>query len=613
MPSAAPPGGARRSTLVCCAGLAALTVATFARIVGHDFVSFDDQVYITANPHVLRGLAPAGVAWAFTTLHEGIWHPLAWITHMIDVSVFGTRAGGHHGVNLALHAANTLLLFLVLQRATGKTGRAVFVAALFGVHPLHVESVAWATERKDVLYALFWFLALLAYQRYAERPGAARYAAVAGCFAASVLSKPMAVTLPFVLLLWDAWPLGRLRLDRERPWSALRPLLLEKLPLFAASAAAVVVGIVAAGQKGAVRDLSESPLAGRIANALVSGAAYIGQMAWPADLAVYYPFVRQIPAWQIASAALVLAACTVFALRARGAALTGWLWYLGTLAPVIGLLQVGGYARADRYTYVPLVGVFVMIAWGAAAAIERLPEGRRAAAARALSAVGVLVVLVCAVLAFRQAGTWRNSTTLFRQAVAATDDNWFAHTWYGAALLGDGDLAGAEAQLRRALEIYPPNATARLFLGTVLLRVGRPADAEPELRAALAQDPAWTQAHEAQALLGEALASMQRHAEAADALRAAIARRPDYGPARLNLGALLIMGDDLAGAERELLEAARLMPDQASPRCNLSIVHMYRQDYAAAWKDVDACRQLGGTPPPHLEDDLARVAPRGAR
>ena len=436
-------------------GLAALVVAVYWPVGGFDFVDFDDALYVAANPQVQAGLTWEGLAWAFTTTHAANWHPFTWLSHMADVALFGVDAGWHHRVNVAWHALDAILLFTWLRLATGSTLRSALVAALFGVHPLHVESVAWVSERKDVLAAFFWMLALIAYSWYARRPRPGRYLAVAAAFAGSLLAKPMAVTLPVVLLLVDVWPLGRLRpgfLSAAACW----PLVREKLPLLVLSALSSWVTLAAQGSGGAVWPLLQIPLWLRVANAASSAAGYLAKALWPSSLAVFYP--HPAAGAGIAAAHLLLSAMALLALtalaswqwRRRPFIAVGWAWYLVTLLPVLGIVQVGGQAMADRYSYLPLVGIFLAAAWA-------LPDLRRLAPpARWLTAGAIAAVLVATPVAARkQVETWRDSLTLFQHAAEVTRDNWLAWTKIGAQRYQRREYAAALRAFRASLRAFP--------------------------------------------------------------------------------------------------------------------------------------------------------------
>src|SRR5436309_2616283 len=430
-----------RSDLLILPGLAIVTFGIYAQVIGHHFISFDDPTYIQENPMVNRGVTLAGLAWAFTTFHEANWHPLTWISHMIDCQFFGMNAGGHLLVNALIHAANTLLLFWLLLRTTHARWPSALVAALFALHPLHVESVAWASERKDTLSTFFGLLSLIAYVRYAEAPSIRRYAWTAIMLVLGLLAKPMLVTWPFVMLLLDYWPLRRFRESEVKGqparlparedfrsslgagrWSVVRSLVVEKIPLFALVAASAVVTSVAQSHGGGVRTFTEFPIALRLSNALVSYAKYLLLAFWPNDLAVYYPYTgTDIPAWQIIGAALLLIAITAFCFfqrKIRPYLTVGWLWFLGTLVPVIGLVQVGGQTMADRYFYIPSIGLFIAIVFGLANIAER-----RRVAPWVSAAIANVVVLVLATLTNAQIHRWSDSFTLFEHTLAVTPPN----------------------------------------------------------------------------------------------------------------------------------------------------------------------------------------------
>ncbi|HPC48095.1 MAG TPA: hypothetical protein PLW83_08605, partial [Deltaproteobacteria bacterium] len=415
-------------------------------------MNFDDPPYVTHNPHVLKGITAEGFRWAFTSVYGSNWHPLTWISHMLDVELFGMNAGMHHLTNTLLHALNSVLLFLVLEAATKARGKSALVALLFAVHPLHVESVAWVAERKDVLSTFFGMLATAAYIAYANRPSAWRYLVVAIAFVLGLMAKPMLVTLPLVLIILDFWPLERILPDGKRPDAAARPeggmprlplsrLILEKAPLFALSAASSAVTVYAQYTGGSVRTLDEIPLYQRTANAIVSYVMYLVKTAVPSGLAAFYPFPEAIPAAKVIACGVFLAGVTAaaWALRKRRPYLiAGWLWYVVTLVPVIGLVQVGRQSMADRYTYLPLVGIFVIVVWGADDVLKRFTRSTKPAAA--LAAIGLAVLMTAT---YFQVGVWKDSTALFSHAVAVTQGNYIAHYNLGCELQKQGDTGEA--------------------------------------------------------------------------------------------------------------------------------------------------------------------------
>jgi tetratricopeptide (TPR) repeat protein len=475
---------------VAALGLAGLVALAFGAAGGLGFVNIDDPRYVFQNPQVSRGLTGDGLAWAFTSFHAGNWHPITWLSHMLDVELFGLDPGRHHVVNVVLHGIAALLLLGFLRSATGHTWRSALAAALFAVHPLHVESVAWISERKDVLSAIFWLLACWAYVGWVRRRGPARYAAVAAAFAFGLMSKPMVVTLPVALLLLDFWPLGRVSATAPLRSQALA-LLREKVPLLALSLASGAATLLAQSHGEAVSSLPVLQPTARIGNAVLSYAIYLGKTLWPSSLAAVYPHPSLGPgglqAGQVASSALLLAALTAVAFwqrRRRPYLTVGWLWYLVTLLPVIGLLQVGLQGMADRYTYVPLVGIFVALSWLAA----EVAEGSRAR--RAAVAAGCIgLVLACAALARRQVGTWRDSVSLFGHALEVTSDNWLALRNLGIAHLDARRPAEAIAALERSLRLMPHDGQAWMNLGIAYATVQRYQEAGRCLRRAVEMRP----------------------------------------------------------------------------------------------------------------------------
>jgi hypothetical protein len=474
-------GGVRSTTpvapILAAVGLVALVAAVYWQVGGFGFVNLDDDLYVYENQRVLAGLSEKGFLQAFTTFDAANWHPLTWLSHSLDVQLLGPGPGGLHVMNVLFHGANTLLLFLLLLVTTGQTWRSALVAALFAVHPLHVESVAWISERKDVLSTFFWLLTMLAWVGWVRRPGPWRYAAVAALYALGLLSKPMLVTLPVVLVLFDVWPLGRLPRDVPLP-RALWPLVREKVPLLALAAASSAVTILAQSRGGAVMSQEAISVGVRLQNAAVAAATYLWQMVWPTRLAAIYPhpgLVGGVPAWQVALSLVVLGAATTLALwsrRRQPAVLVGWLWYLVTLVPVVGIVQVGGQAHADRYTYVPLIGIFLAIAWGIPAGAAATPVRRAGVWATATA-----VLLLLSVQAHRQVATWRNNFTLYENAIEVTTNNFHAWRNIGSAYDDVGKSEAAIFALRESLRILPTDANTMMLLGIAHGRAGQHGEA----------------------------------------------------------------------------------------------------------------------------------------
>jgi protein O-mannosyl-transferase len=611
-----------RCALICVL-LASVTLGAFWPVLSNDFIKLDDRQYVVENPHVVSGLTWGNVRWAFQAGYASNWHPLTWLSHMVDVQLFGLKPGWHHLVNLVLHIANTLLLFLVLQRMTGARWRGAFVAALFAVHPLHVESVGWVSERKDVLSAFFFMLTLWAYCRYAqlsrtsniqrptsniepgkkargawraavgassprpsppdeerERTGRARlyYGLALAFFALGLMSKPMLVTLPFVLLLLDFWPLGRSTefgmrdaesakagsgSARVRCWAGL---VAEKAPFFLLAALSSVATFLAQAKGHNVS--TGLPLGSRAANAVASYWKYLGKTVWPADLAVFYPhpdirypLSHQWDGWAIGLAALLLAAISaaaVFCLKRQPWFATGWFWYFGTLVPVIGLVQVGGQGMADRYTYIPLVGVFICVVWGAADLCAGWRLGRAG-----LATAAVLIVAACMVATQQQVRYWRSNLTLFEHALAVTTDNAVAEYHVGTEFEEQHKYEEAMAHFRAALKYDPSYVDAYCSLGFTLYAVGKVDEAFEQYQTAIKLKPWHAQARVS---LGAILWMRGQRNEAMEQYAEALRLRPDLAMAHYNMGIALSASGRLSAAAAHLSEAVRLKPDYPEAR-----------------------------------------------
>jgi len=552
-----------------CAALVVLAVLPYLQTLRYGFVNFDDGAYVAENPLVQQGLTWSNVAWAFTTMSAGNWHPLTWLSHMLDCQIFGLRPGWHHLVNALLHGANTALLFVVLRAMTGMAWRSALVAALFAVHPLHIESVAWIAERKDVLSTFFGLWAIWAYARYVGAPSLPRYGLVACFFALSLLSKPMLVTLPFALLLLDVWPLQRFWIESRAPIQnpKLGSLFLEKLPLLAMSAASSVVTFKAQHAAGAMAPIDVLLLSQRLANAIVAYVGYVKKAFWPVDLAVIYPLPDQESVAQTVLAILAIVGITIgvgMLIRKRPWLAVGWLWFLGTLVPVIGLVQVGAQSMADRYTYMPLIGVFIMIVWSLPAAAFATSNRGRVTASVAVVAV---ILMALAAVTFAQIQVWKNTTTLFDHAVKVTEGNFMAHNLLASAFGQQGDLVGARDQIEKALQIRPNYAGARYNLGMIMLHQRDFANAQEQFNLALQtsqQDPMIWNA------LGVAQVNLGRIDEAISNYRHALERNPNYADAFANLGAALLAQRKYDEAIEMCERALRLRPDVADTHATLA-------------------------------------------
>jgi tetratricopeptide (TPR) repeat protein len=570
-------------TLALALLLAAVVVLVYGQTARFEFVNFDDPTYVTENPHVRDGLTLDGLRDAFTTGRASNWHPITWLSHMLDCELFGLEPAGHHLTSVALHAVNAGLVFVLLQGATGRTVPSLLVAALFALHPLRVESVAWVAERKDLLAASFGLLALGAWARYLARSSAARLTLVLALYAASLMSKPMLVTLPLLLLLLDLWPFDR----RGR---GLRALVLEKLPVAALAAASCVVTVAVQAAGGAVKSTAAFPLGGRLANAVVSCVRYLGKTVWPAELSPYYPHpsAPESAPWSalaVAGAAALLATITTLAFAVRNRrryVLAGWLWFLVALLPVLGLVQVGAVAMADRYTYLAALGPFVILAWAAADLLAAAGARARALAPWA----GLLALLVLLALGTRtwfQARHWRDSFALYERALEIDPANTFAHVNLAAAYEAEEMVHDAVAHYRAALASDPRLARAHLGLGNGLALLREADDAERHYRLALEHEPGLALAEQN---LGILLGTRGRAAEAIEHYRRALELRPDLTDARGNLGATLLALGRIDEAIAELALVVDARPGDARARHNLGLA------FFEAGRREDALRQL---------------------
>jgi len=539
-PPPAPPAPRWLIAIIAVALVAGIGVV-YEQTRHFDFVHLDDPAYVSDNPHVTAGLTADGIAWAFTTGHAANWHPVTWISHMVDVELWGLDAGRHHLTSVLLHMVNAVLLFLLIRRLTGALGPSAFVAAIFAVHPMHVESVAWIAERKDVLSACFWIVTIGAYAWYVERPAASRFIVVIVLFGLGLMAKPMVVTLPFVLLLLDWWPLGRAigapvgathSVPRRLSWVAL---IREKIPLLVLAAVSSVVTVIAQQRGGAVSTLEQVPFADRIGNAIVSYVAYIGKLVWPVNLTMFYPRPATMTVAAIAGIALALALVSWWALRSarrRPYLTVGWFWYLGVLVPVIGLIQVGVQGMADRYAYLPAIGLWIAVAFGAAELTTHRRQWRFAAMGLAAAAVVAL-----AVVAHRQTQYWKNNVTLFARASQITlgQTPAQAHRSLGATLLTERRFDEAIAHFQELARLEPGSAESHVMLGSALAQAGRLPEAIDALTRAVGLAPGSDSTHLA---LGLALARHGRSAEALRELTETLRLNPSSTEARKAIEAL---------------------------------------------------------------------------
>ena len=571
----------RKFFIYACLLLALGTAVLYWPVTSFPFINFDDSDYIYDNPVTQAGLTWHGFIWAFDGIHVGNWHPFTWLSHMLDCQLFGLNAGGHHFVNVLFHIANTLLLFVLLRSTTGAPWRSAFVAALFAWHPLHVESVAWIAERKDVLSTFFWLMTLLAYVRYAqiatsEKSPAAKdvsansklktqnsklyYSLALLCCALALLSKPMAVTLPFTLLLVDLWPLRRI-LNLKSQISNLGWLVVEKIPFFLLSLGLCLVTFLVQRTAGAVSPVEWSS---RLGNVPVAYARYLSKLFWPADLSIVYPYVYHWPALAIIGSVLMLlliSALALFVVRQKSWLASGWFWYLGTLVPVIGFVQVGAQSMADRYSYIPSIGLFVIVVWGISDFCAERPKGKTL-----LALAGGSVLMGCVLAASSQIAYWRDSSSLFLHAIEVTQNNYVAENVLGKTFENRGDLPRAAVLYQDAVRIEPRYAVSQYNYGLALVALGHKEEAFEHLAAAAKLDP---RNADAQFNLGIFFLQNNRWADAAPCFEATLRLRPEFAPAHARLGEALVKLGKYPEAAMQFREALRLQPDLSEAAQNL--------------------------------------------
>ena len=632
------------NSILVCLFLIITAVIVYGQMLDHDFVYFDDNHYVAENDRVKAGLTADNIRWAFSTLHLEFWHPLTWLSLMLDTQLFGVNPGGYLFTNLLLHIFNSLLLFIFLNRAIGSVWRSGLVAALFALHPMHVESVAWIAQRKDVLSSFFWMLTMLAYLYFAERPGLKTYLAVLIFLICGLMAKSMLITLPFVLLLLDYWPLGRLRYEASAKIFLLAFLyrLREKVPLIVVSGAAGVVTYLAQQSGGGIKSLAAVSLADRISNALISYVAYLAKMLWPFKLACFYPFPESFSLGRVGGALLLLLLITGLAIRLARRypfVIVGWLWYLGTLIPVIGLVKIGAFSMADRYSYVPLIGIFIILIWG----VPELLVGinyRKAV----MAGLATLTLALCLLTSMNQVRFWRDGYSLFTHAQQVTADNWFAHIVLGRDLLRrekfveatehfletlrlkpkyiptyinlgftygrqnkiteaiaymaeaermnpnqadvqeslgilyvqQGDLKKANRHFNKALKIEPENATAHKYLGNMMVDKGDLDAAIYHYVESLRIQPGNARVHYN---LGLALEKQDKNEKAAEQYLAALKIEPDNADAHYNLANVKVKQNKLDAAAEHYQKALAIKPDLIQALSNLALVYAAKKEY----------------------------------
>jgi len=578
-----------RAKVLICIFLIVATFCIYSQVQDHKFINFDDDIYITNNLNVQAGLTSKSVLWAFTNFDTGSWFPVTWFSHILDYQLYGLHAKGHHLTSLFLHIANSLLLFLVLFRMTGAIWQSAFVASMFAFHPLNVESVAWAAERKNVLSTLFWLLTMWAYIHYAAKPTIKRYGLVFLFFTFGLMSKPMLVTLPFVLLLLDYWPLRRFQFGQERgrneilekntaQKSEIFRLVLEKVPLFLLTIGLSIVTVHLQSIAGAVKSLDVFPLQARLTNAMVSYLEYLGKMIWPSGLSILYAHPGYtLAVWKGILSGMALVGITIISIRLIRKApyfAVGWFWYLGTLVPVIGIVQVGGQAMADRYTYIPLIGIFIIVAWGVPELLKEWPYRKNV-----LKASAGILILTLMPITWIQVSHWKSSITVFKHAIKVTDKKYpgfsVVHNNLGVALVAEGKNEEAISHYKMAIKIKPDYAEAYNNLGNALFAERKIEEAISHYKMAIGLKPDHANAHNN---LGVALFHAGMTEEAIDYYKKAIRIRPGFFAAHNNLGNALLQKGEMKEAVHHFRETLKLRPDFAAARDHLELALFRSQE-----------------------------------
>jgi tetratricopeptide (TPR) repeat protein len=578
-----------RLDLVLCAVLVVATLFSYSQIWTHEFIGYDDDRYVTQNRFVSQGLSWEGVIWAFSSTHASNWHPVTWLSHMLDVELFGMNAGAHHLTNLFFHILNSLLLFTVFRKMTARVWQSAIVALLFALHPLHVESVAWVAERKDVLSTFFWLLTIWSYARFARNPVMVRYLAVVGFFAIGLMAKPMVVTLPFVLLLLDYWPLNRFKAGQTNNHTgkpdlglALLRLVYEKIPLFVLAGLSCGVTFMAQKKGEALGLLDVHPLTMRVANAVASYVKYIQKLIWPHDLAILYPYPEVITAGQVLAGCAVLGCITFLAVRYCKRLpwlFVGWFWHVGTLVPVIGLVQVGVQAMADRYTYIPFIGLFLILSWGAPVLIGKWQYKNIA-----LSVITTVIFFVMITTTWTQVSYWKNSIRLFEHALRVTKLNYVIHNNLGFELVLQDQKDQAIKHYKQALRINSEFEQAHVNLGSVLFSQAKIEESFAYYQAVLKVRPEFARVHYN---FGVLLLKIGRIDEAIVHFQETLRIKPGYAEAYNSLGAAMVSKKNIPEAIAHFKAALQIKPTLADARTNLKILSAYIQADAAQKIDID--------------------------
>ena len=598
-------------TLWIVLALIAAVISVYLQATSFDFTRYDDNYFITENPVVQQGLSFKNLAWACTAVQNGTWQPITWLTHMFDCQVYGMNAGGHHLTNIIFHLISTILLFFLLRRVTATIYPSALVAALFALHPLHVESVAWVGERRDVLSTIWWILTMFAYVTWSVKGGTARYVLVLACFGAGLMSKPMLVSLPLILLLIDFWPLQRVSLAESGKSLLTKkniPLLVEKLPLCVMAAGMGIIAIIATGQEGSLGTSIQYPWSLRIENALVTYVKYLIFTFWPVDLIPHYPYPASYPFWQVAGSCGILLGISVFCLKnlaKRPYLGVGWFWFILSMFPVIGLIQQGsGFSMADRYTYVPLIGIFIMLAWGGKEIMEKYRWPKLA-----MTVVTALVLLVCGVLSFIQTGHWRDTETLFSYTLTKSPGNHVALQQLGVDFRERGEFDKAYPYLEEDVSLNPENEDALANFGQLLEKMGRMDEAIAYHQKAIGVSPYNPELH---LNLGQIQARMGDLPGAQASFTQALKLQPDLLPAHLNLGFTLFLEKKYAEATAQFTVVLTNEPQTAEAYNGLGLIAMDQGRIDEATNNFRTALRLnpGLT---HARDNLQKIQNRQAR
>lgn len=562
----------------------------FSRITGNDFINCDDDQYITDNYHIQAGIHPESIKWAFTTTHFSYWHPLAWLSHIMDWSLFGANASYHHLVSLLLHIGAIIFLFLFLNKTTKNVWAAAFAAAFFALHPLRVESVAWAAERKDVLSMFFGMACLYVYSFYAENLKKSGYFLCLALFTLALMSKQTMVTLPFILMLLDYWPLNRWQKTIKRndaKFNSAKRLIWEKIPFILLTIVASIIIFWAQNKGGRLTSIQELPIVTRIFNAIVSYATYLVKMFWPFNLAVFYPYKMSLPLWEVALALIILACMTIAALqylRKLPFLFVGWFWYMGAMIPLIGLVQAGAQAMADRHTYLPSIGIAIIISWGSTSLIKNKTIQKIF-----LSPAGVAVLIFLSVLTWHQCSFWKNSSSLFYHALRVTENNYLAHGNLARALLDEGKNGEAIHHFQEVIRIKPNSAIPYNMLGDAYTKIGQYESAVKNYNHAISLDPAYANAYNNR---GTAYSGLNETKQALEDLSKAIQLKRDYTEAYYNRGVVYILAEQYQNALQDLSETIRLNPVYIPAYFNRGMTYARTGHYQLAIKDYEKIIRL---------------------